>query len=89
VSVANDELDVQAAQRWAVRQQQVSLTLLNLDPNNVTSLNNMAIAELQVATPLWAADHLSEALAHRQKALEYGQLAAPGGATFAVGHTGA
>jgi len=88
VSVANDQLDPQAGQPWAVRQQQVSLTLLKLDPNNVTSLNNMAVAENQVATPLWAAGRLREALAHRQKALEYSRLSASGGATFAVSYSG-
>jgi hypothetical protein len=82
VSVANDELDVQAAQRWAVRQEQVSLTLLKLDPNNVTSLNNMAVAENQLSIPLWASGRLREALPYRLKALEYGRAAASGGATF-------
>lgn len=87
VSVAQDQrLDPQAARAPALRGEQVSLTLLNLDPNNVTSLNNMSVAEGQLASVLWSGGHLREALSYRKKEVDYSPKT--GGATFVVNYCG-
>ncbi len=88
VSVSKDELDPQAARQAAARQEQVSLSLLNLDPNNVTSLNNMAVAVDQVGDTLWAMGDLRESVAHRLRQVDYARRAAVGGASFVTNYTG-
>ena len=87
VSVAQDELDPQAAMRVGLRQEQVQLTLLRLDPNNIVSLNNFAVAEGQLGDSLWAAGHLREAVPFYLKQLDYGGRASAGGAIFAIGRS--
>ena len=88
VSVSKDELDPQAARQAALRQEQVSLNLLNLDPNNVTSLNNMAVAVDQLADTFWQAGQLHESVVHRVRQLDYARRAAVGGASFVTNYTG-
>jgi AAA+ ATPase superfamily predicted ATPase len=89
VSVATDELDPKAAMRMGLRQEQVQLTLLKLDPNNVVSLNNFAVAESQLGDSLWAAGHLLEAVPFNVKQLDYAGRASAGGASFAINRFGA
>jgi len=84
VSVAQDELDPKAAMRVGLRQEQVQLTLLRLDPNNIASLNNFALAEGQLGDSLWAAGHLREAVPFYLKQLDYLGRASAGGAAFAI-----
>ena len=87
VSVAADHrLDPQAAREPALRAEQVSLTLLNLDPNNVTSLNNLSVAEGQLANVLWSGGHLRESLPYHRKELSYAPKT--GGATFVDNYCG-
>jgi tetratricopeptide (TPR) repeat protein len=87
VSVAADaRLDPQAAWQPAVRQEQVSLTLLNLDPNNITSRNNLSVAEGQLASVLWSSGQLRKSLTYHQKELDYAPTS--GGATFIVNYFG-
>ena len=88
VAVARDELDPQGALRPALRQEQVSLALLKLDPNNITSLNNMASAEGQVGDVLWSAGKLREAKTHNLKQLDYSRRASVGGTGFVVNYIG-
>jgi tetratricopeptide (TPR) repeat protein len=87
-SVARDQLDPAAALRPALRQEQVSLTLLKLDPNNVTSLNNMAVAEGQVQGALWSAGRLHDSAPYNLKQFDYARGASAGGASFVVNATG-
>jgi hypothetical protein len=81
-AVAKDELDPQAAQPPGLRGEQVSLTLLKLDPNNVTSLNNMAVAEGSLADVFWSAGQLRESISYRLKQGDYARRASSGGAAF-------
>jgi hypothetical protein len=85
---AEDELDPAAALGPAARQEQVSLTLLKLDPNNVTSLNNLAVAEGQLADALWSAGRLRESMPYRLKQLDAQRRAAVGGANFVETYSG-
>jgi conflict system STAND superfamily ATPase len=89
VAVAQDELDPKAAMRMGLRQEQVQLTLLRLDPNNVVSINNFSVAEAQLGDSLWAAGHLREAVPFYLKQLEYVGRASAGGANFAINRFGA
>src|SRR5205823_6366160 len=68
----------------ARRDEQVSLTLLKLDPNNVVSLNNLAVAEWGLGESLWAAGRLQEAMPHYLKQLDYMGRASAGGADFSI-----
>jgi hypothetical protein len=87
-SVAQDHLDPAAALPPALRQEQVSLTLLKLDPNNVTSLNNMAVAEGQVQYVLWSAGRLRDSVPYNLKQVDYARGASVGGSGFVVNATG-
>ncbi len=89
VSVAQDELDPPEALRAAQRQEQVSRTLLKLDPANVVTINNLAVAESQLWYALWSAGRLHEAMPYRMKQLEAAERATAGGATFYFNHAGA
>jgi len=87
VSIAADEhLDPQAAWQHALRQEQVSLTLLKLDPNNVTTRNNLSVAEGQLASLLWSSGQLRKSLTYRQKELDYSPTT--GGASFIINYFG-
>jgi len=90
-SNAQDDLDPRAALRMAERNEQVSLTLLKLDPSSVVSWNNLGVADSNVADIYASAGRLREALRYHLKALDdYGQ-ATSGGATFQMTrafHTG-
>ena len=84
VAVGKDELDPHAARQAAVRQEQVSQTLLNLDPGNVTSLNNMSVAVDQLADTFWQAGQVHESVVQRLREVEFARGAAVGGADFVI-----
>jgi tetratricopeptide (TPR) repeat protein len=91
-AVAQDELDPREAQRAGLRQEQVSETLFKLDPANIVSINNFAVAEGQLWYAYWSAGRLHEAMPYQLKQLELARRAAAGGARFYVnlgGVTGA
>ena len=87
--LAMEELDPQAALRVGRREEQISLSLLKLDPNNITSINNFALTEGSLGDTLWSAGHLHEAMLYHRKHLEAAQRATTGGATFYLTHSGA
>jgi hypothetical protein len=89
VQVAEDELDPAAALGPAAREEQVSLTLLKLDPGNTTTLNNLAVAEGQLGDALWSVGRLREAVAYRIKQLDAQRRATSGGASFRENYGGA
>ena len=82
--VAQDDLDPQAALSAARRGEQVSLTLLKLDPNSVVSLNNFSVAEVSLAGSLWSGGQLREAMPYYRRQLDYMDRASAGGASFAI-----
>lgn len=82
VSVAQDELDPKGALRAALRQEQVSQTLLKLDPANVVSLNNEAVAQGALWSALWSAGRLHESIPYMLRQLDLAQRATTGGARF-------
>ena len=86
VSVAQDELNPAVAVPAARKGEQVSLTLLKLDPNNMASNNNLAVAEQQLADALWQAGRLREASHYYVKLLAASGRASGGGATFAINY---
>ncbi|HET7755892.1 MAG TPA: hypothetical protein VFK87_01420 [Steroidobacteraceae bacterium] len=88
VSVAQAELDPREALRAALRQEQVSLTLLKLDPGAIVSINNLAVAEGQLWGALWSEGRLKESIPYVLKQLELAGRATAGGATFYQGHSG-
>src|SRR5262249_42061254 len=53
-SAAQDALDPAAELRDAKRSELVSVTLLKLDPNNITSMNNLGVAHQTIAQALWS-----------------------------------
>jgi hypothetical protein len=79
---ANDELDPLEGLRTGLREEQVSLTLLKLDPNNVTSINNLAVARGDIGDMLWQAGRLHEAMPHYRQQVEDIARATVGGPTF-------
>ena len=63
---------------------QVSITLLNLDPNNTTSANNMGVSHQQIAYTLWAQGKLQESLSAFREAIAAFGRAAAGGTGFTL-----
>jgi tetratricopeptide (TPR) repeat protein len=83
-AAAQNALDPAEMLRISKRDEQVSLTLLQLDPHNVTSLNNLGVAQSTIGDALWGAGRLRDSIPFYQKAVDdYGRAAA-GGATFAI-----
>jgi len=82
VAAAENTLDPGSALGPADRQVQVSLTLLKLDPGNITSLNNLGVAEGQRADVLWALGRLHESMPGRLRQLDAQRRATAGGASF-------
>lgn len=87
--VAQDELDPKEALRNGLRQEEVQRTLLKLDPANVVSINNLAVAESQLWYANWSAGRLHEAMPYRLRQVEAAERATAGGATFYINHSGA
>jgi conflict system STAND superfamily ATPase len=81
-SMASDNLDPQAALHVYQRGEQVSLTLLKLDPSNVVSMNNLGVAHSSLAEVYSSAGRLREAVHYRLKALEDYSHATVGGPNF-------
>ena len=53
VGAAEDELNPAEAVRFGLRGEQVSLTLLKLDPGNIVSINNLGAAHEVIGDALW------------------------------------
>ncbi|HLJ37100.1 MAG TPA: hypothetical protein VKT54_01685 [Steroidobacteraceae bacterium] len=87
--VAQDELDPREALRAGLRQEEVARTLLKLDPANMTSVNNLAVAESQLWYAYWSAGRLREAMPYRQRQFEIAERATAGGPTFYLNYAGA
>ena len=87
-AVAQDRLDPEAALHADRLQEQVSLTLLKLDPNSTVSLNNLGVAEGQMAYALWSAGRLHDSIPYHLKQVDAAKRAAGGGVIFALGHVG-
>ena len=82
--LAQDSLDPAAALQAGRRQEQISVTLLNLDPHNVVSINNLGVAQVQLGDALWSAGRLREAMAPYQDGVNSFGHAASGGSVFAM-----
>ena len=82
--IAQLELDPRQGVRYAREGEHVSYTLLKLDPNNVTTLNNLGVDLTTEADSQWASGSLDEAIEAYQKALDPWGKAANGGVAFVV-----
>ena len=82
--LAQNELDPAAAVPALLQDEQTSTTLLNLDPTNVVSLNNLGNARATMADVLWATGRLHESLPHRLQALGNFSQATAGGESFFI-----
>jgi tetratricopeptide (TPR) repeat protein len=83
-AAAQNALDPAEMFRTAQRDEQVSITLLQLDPHNVTSLNNLGVAQASLGDALWGAGRLRDSIPYYQKSIDAYGRAAGGGATFAI-----
>jgi len=83
-SVEQDLLNPAEALRIGERGRLVSITLLNLDPNNTTSANNMGVSHQQIAYTLWAQGKLQESLTAFHEAIAAFGRAAAGGTGFTL-----
>jgi hypothetical protein len=82
VAVATDELNPKEAQRAGLRSEQVSQTLFRLDPANVVTINNFAVAEGALWYANWADGRLHESMAYLARQLDLARRATVGGARF-------
>jgi tetratricopeptide (TPR) repeat protein len=85
--VAQNEMNLAEALRLNQRSLQTSLTLLKLDPNNTTSINNMAVAYQVQGDFLWSLGKVREAMPYYLKSLDEYSAASAGGAGFVVVHS--
>jgi hypothetical protein len=81
-AAAREDLNPLEALRPALRGEEVSLTLLKLDPNNVISMNNLGSARGDVGDSPWGAGRLHEALLKYQQQAQDLAQATIGGQTF-------
>ena len=89
VNISQGELNPQAALAPAQRQEQVSLTLLKLDPGNTTTLHNLAQAEGALAQVLWTGGHLRDSIPYQKKELDIQRRATASGTMFLDSYIGA
>ena len=82
--VAQNDLNPAGMQRYSALDSKVSTTLLQLDPHNVVSLNNLGVAHQETGDALWAAGRLHEAIASYLQSLDDYGRATIGGASFAI-----
>jgi tetratricopeptide (TPR) repeat protein len=82
--VAQDGLNPAGMQRYSTLDSAVSTTLLQLDPHNVVSLNNLGVAHQEMGDAGWAAGRLPEAITYYLKSLDDYALATAGGASFVI-----
>jgi hypothetical protein len=85
-TVASNSLDPPEELRIGKRDQQISESLLALDPHNVTSLNNRGVADQAVGDAFWALGKFPDAIASYQRAVEDFGAATPGGFGFQIIH---
>ncbi len=83
-TLAQNALDPVEMLHTAQLDEQTSQTLLQLDPHNVASLNNLGVAQLEIGDALWAAGRLRESIPYYVKAIDDFGRAAHGGAAFAI-----
>jgi tetratricopeptide (TPR) repeat protein len=78
-SVAQNNLNPAEALRSAEHDEQISTTLLNLDPNSTVSANNLGNAVQTIGDALWASGRLHESMLHYAQAIDYFDRAAAAG----------
>jgi hypothetical protein len=79
VNVAQNDLNPSEALKLAARSEQVSLTLLGLDPKSLVSINNLGVARDSQGDAHWAAGELREALPYYRQGLDdFAQATAAG-----------
>jgi len=84
--LASADLNPLEAARASQRAEAVSATVLKLDPDNTTSINNLAVAELDSGNDLWSAGRLREGiLSMRRSADDFGRASA-GGTIMSMSH---
>ena len=77
--VARNEMNPLDALQFARRDEQVSIALLNLDPNNTVSANNLGAAHQELGDVLWALGRLRQAMVYYLKSLDdFGKAAGAG-----------
>jgi hypothetical protein len=87
-SIAQDGLDPARSLLHAKRTEEMSITMLQLDPNNLTTINNLGVARQGIGVALWADGKLSAALPYySQSVADFGK-AAMGGTGFALVRAG-
>jgi hypothetical protein len=84
--VASNSLDPPGELRIGKRDEQVSEALLALDPHNVTSLNNLGVADQAIGDAFWALGKFPESIASYRKAVDDFGAATPGGFGFQIIH---
>ncbi len=77
-------LDPLAALPNCKRAVQISLTLLDFDPGNIVTTNNLAVARTFVGDTYWTAGQLREALPHYDQAVKDSLAVTSGGANLYV-----
>jgi tetratricopeptide (TPR) repeat protein len=77
--VALNDLDPSEALRISLRNEQISLTLLNLDPKNLVSINNLGVAHQSLGDSLWSTGRFREAMPYYHEMFSDFVNAASGG----------
>jgi tetratricopeptide (TPR) repeat protein len=78
--VALNDLNPSESLRISLRNQQISLTLLNLDPKNLVSINNLGVTHQSLGDSLWFAGRFREAMPYYHQMFDDFVNAASGGA---------
>ncbi|MEP6885732.1 MAG: hypothetical protein ABJC66_13375 [Gammaproteobacteria bacterium] len=84
--VATNDLNPTEAYRYNQRGVEVSQSLLDLDPNNIVSINNLGVAHQGVGDSLWSMGRMREAIPYYLKSLDDYARATTGGTGFFIIH---
>ena len=77
--VAQNDLNPSEMLRTARQDEQISRTLLNLDPNSTVSANNLGSAIQQIGDSLWASGRLRESMPYYAEAIDFFDKASAAG----------
>jgi hypothetical protein len=83
-AMSANELNPAEELRFAQRGEQVSITVLALDPKNRVSANNLGVAHDNIGQAFWAAARLHEAIGYWLKGGDDYALASAGGDVFGL-----
>jgi hypothetical protein len=87
-TVAFNELDPRAALQYDLAAERTARSLLQLDPNNISMLNNLTVTLSSIASAMWARGSLDEANRYNIQSIQPLSKTVHAGSFFAANYAG-